>query len=363
MANEPHKKNPKKSTKLRAPVGNKPTQDSNAIQLRGLSDFLLAFPNEEACIEYFTYIRWQGKVCCAYCNSPKVYKIKEDNRYKCGDCKKSFSLTSKSIFANSKIPLRTWFMALFLLYTSKKGYSAIKLAKDLNVTYRTAWHLSMKLRNVIRQMKNNEPLTGFVEMDEAYMGRRDGSIKNKRGRGTTKQVMVGMVERGDNPRAISVPAHNSKAETLLEIARKFIDSNAVILTDDSLSYSLVEKEFKRKKVRHSKYQGKKHVLPENNKELAPKWAYYDPEINTVVHTNTIEGFWSIAKNSILLTHHSVAKKYLDLYCDEFAERQSNRLISNGEWFNKFLNESKEVEYTWKDITTRVPTIYGNKDDS
>ena len=326
-------------------------------KLNGVLDFIREFPDEQACIERYIQLRWDGDVKCAYCNHDKIYKIKEYKRYKCGKCNRSFSITSKSIFANSKIPLRTWFLAIIILYTHKKGYAATQLAEDLGVSIRTAWHLEMKLRIVLKHIKNNSFLTGIVEMDEAYMGRRDKVVgKRKRGKGTTKQVMIGMIERGG--RVIVVPAHNSKAETLLQVANEFIDQNALLVTDDSPSYNLAEKTFKRKKVRHADYKKRKYDTYSEARKQVPQWGYFDEETSTNIHTNTIEGFWSIAKNGILITHHSVSKKYLDLYCDEFAERQSTRDIENKDKFDNFLRNADGAEITWKEIRKRKPSIYG-----
>lgn len=337
------------------------TENAGKEDMRGILDFIKQFPDEQACIEKYIQMRWKGQIKCAYCNHDKIYKIKEYKRYKCGKCNRSFSITSKSIFANSKIPLRSWFLAIILLYNHKKGYPSTQLAKDLGISIRSAWHLEMKLRIVIKHLKDNSILSGIVEMDEAYMGRRDRKVKandNKstRGKGTTKQVMIGMIERGG--RVIVVPAHNTKGETILKIANKYIDQNALLLTDDSPVYNLAEKTFKRKRVRHRDYSKRKYNNYPEGREQVPRWAYFDTEVNVNVHSNTIEGFWSIAKNGILITHHSVSKKYLDLYCDEFAERQSKRNIPNRDKFENFLTNTDGVEITWKDIRKRKPNIYG-----
>src|SRR5262245_27354780 len=105
--------------------------------LNGLMSLMREFPDEQTCINLFEKQRWNGQTVCAYCQSSKVYKISESKRYKCGSCKKSFSLTTGTIFENSKIPLRTWFIAISLLATHKKGYTATMLAADLEISIRS----------------------------------------------------------------------------------------------------------------------------------------------------------------------------------------------------------------------------------
>ena len=163
---------------------------------------MAAFPDEQTAIDHFTAIRWAGGAYCPLCGSTKVYHFSDKRTHKCGDCRKRFSIKVGTIFEDSKIELRKWMMAVWLITSHKKGIASTTLAKDLGVTQKTAWFMLHRLRHAARTQSFNKPLDGEVEIDETYVGgkasnRHKGDPKN--GPGTSGKVaVIGALERGGN---------------------------------------------------------------------------------------------------------------------------------------------------------------------
>lgn len=160
------------------------------------------FPSQDSCIKHLEKIRWPNGPVCPYCFEEKqISKQKNESRHHCNSCNTSFSVTVNTIFHDTKVPLQKWFLAIMLMLNAKKGLSAKQIERDINVTYKTAWYMCMRIR---RAMLDQKPmLMGIIEMDETYVGGRPRKTNdkkptqyNKRGRGTKKIPVVGMVERG-----------------------------------------------------------------------------------------------------------------------------------------------------------------------
>ena len=132
------------------------------------------FPDEQAARDHFAQVHWAGKPVCPHCGNEKCYTIEGGKRYKCSCCKKKFSVTVGTIFESSKIGLHKWFIAMYLLTAHKKGISSCQLARDLNVTQKTAYFMLQRLREVVKT--GNMMLSGAVEADETMVG---GKEKNK----------------------------------------------------------------------------------------------------------------------------------------------------------------------------------------
>ena len=149
------------------------------------------FSTQESCIEYLENKRWGGVPVCPYCESTNNYKAKDRHRHHCNSCRKSFSVTIGTIFHDTRLPLKKWFLAIALILNAKKGISSRQLARDLELPVKTAWSLSHRIRKAMKE--DQGLLSGIVEMDETYIGGKprkkgkkndDDDFNNPRGRGT-----------------------------------------------------------------------------------------------------------------------------------------------------------------------------------
>lgn len=301
------------------------------------------FPDEEACKAYFAEMRWHGKPVCPYCNHDKVYTMK---RYKCAKCRKTFNVTVGSPFEDSKIPLRKWFLAIYLITSHKKGISSMQLAKDIKVTQKTAWYMCHRIRHNLSLSKTLEPFTGVVQVDEMYVGGKpkkgdkkfdeNGKKINKAGRGTKKVAVVGIVEA--NGKIVIKPVRNTDRSTLHNFIKEHVEGNATIITDEYRVYKGLDRHYNHLTINHSLGQ------------------YSVDGINT----NTIEGFWGFMKRGIVGIYHYVSPKHLDLYCDEFTYRYSTRLQSEVERFNKTL-EMSISPLSYSTLTSKNPNRYKKRE--
>ena len=145
-------------------------------QFNSLFDMMEAFPDEQSAIDHLRSIRWKSGAHCPYCGSTKVYGFSDRRTHKCGDCRQRFSIKVGTIFEDSKIPLRKWFMATWLITSHKKGVASTTLARDIKVTQKTAWFMLHRLRHAARTKSFNRPLTGTVEVDETFIGGKRTSM-------------------------------------------------------------------------------------------------------------------------------------------------------------------------------------------
>lgn len=285
------------------------------IHQMSIAEFERLFPDEGACRDYLMAHRWpDGVVCCPRCGNELVHPHSEKPHhwhcYKCNPVGYRFSVLVGTIFENTNKPLREWFRVLHMMLTSKKGISALQVMRVMDFgSYHTAHQMCNKIRTALGNVEFRK-LVGYVEVDETFIG---GKAKNKHkgpgGRGdfggtggTGKAVVVGAVKRKGN--VIARVIANTKTETLDRFVREAISHRvSLISTDEWRGYNRLSKDFPHGIVRHSQ----------------------DEYVNGAIHTNTIEGFWSIFKRGIVGTFHKVSKKYLQLYVNEFEFRYNNRM--------------------------------------
>jgi transposase-like protein len=267
-------------------------------------------------------LRWPTGPVCPHCGSVTIYTLKpkpDSNRpvrkgvYKCKDCRKQFTVTVGTLFEGSHVPLNKWLMAVSLMCSSKKGISAHQLHRMLGVTYKTAWFMAHRIRFAMQQPALKEKLKGIVEVDETYIGgkpRMGGKRKHidhrtKRGRGTKKTPVVALVQRDGTVKSRTMARITGKN------LKRFIDNNvdktSVIMTDDFPSYRQLKKDFTHKVVKHSMGE----------------------YVNGQVHTNTIEGYFSLLKRGVIGTFHHISKKHLHRYLTEFDFKYNMRKVDDG----------------------------------
>lgn len=300
-------------------------KDFNSLsQLSGLGD--------DKCKEILSESRWGSDIVCPYCGGHHCHKGR--SRYWCPHCGYKFSVTVGTIFENTKVSLRKWFMAIYLISYHKKGISSCQLAKDISVTQKTAWYMLSKIRTLFMQKECR--FRGVVELDEVYIGgkeylkHRSRKVKGTQGRSLKNKVPVfGLLRRGKQStvRAFVVP--DTQRLTLMNILAHIVEQGSQVYTDEFSAYKEVNK------------WGYVHTVVEHN---------LDCYVNGPCHTNSIEGFWGHLKRMIH-TYHKISKDHLQSYIDESVFRWNNRKRSGGRIFQTLMARSLKV-VTYKDIKSR-----------
>jgi transposase-like protein len=207
---------------------------------------------EEEARATYERIRWPNGPVCPHCGNADAETITRFRGkahrvgvLKCNECGEQFSATVGTIMEGSHLPIRLWLMAFALLCSSKKGLSALQLQRQLGLgSYRTAWHMAMRIRYAMKREPLAGLLTGTIEVDEKYVGGkpRPGSGNTRTGRGTKKVPVVALVEREGRARAF--PVTSVSGATLKGLIRDNVDYRSTIMTDDLASYRGIGNEFR-----------------------------------------------------------------------------------------------------------------------
>lgn len=270
-----------------------------------------ALGNEDKAVELMTRLRWPNGVCCPRCGCLDPYRLTPKAQgtrparkglYKCSGCKKQFSVTTGSVFEASHLPLSKWLMAIHLMSASKKGMSAHQLHRMIGCTYRAAWFAMHRLRYAMATNADLfSKLMGTVEVDETYIGgKQKGPFATAR-RYKNKTAVMALVERKGRVRAF--PLESQHGNKMQDAVRANVHWSADMMSDDHRGYQALNMGFK-------SHNTIKHSLGEY--------------VRGNVHTNTVEGFFSLLKRGIVGTFHHVSKGHLHRYCDEFAFRYNTR---------------------------------------
>ena len=270
-----------------------------------IAQFNKDFTDEDACLQAIVEMVYPEGIVCRTCAIVRPHhKLTNRKAYSCDYCGTHVYPLAGTIFEKSTTPLKSWFYAMYLMASTRCGISAKQLERELGVTYKTAWRMFTQIRKLMDE--DSGPLQGEVEVDETYVGGRprgqapkDEYGRAKRGpRPDDKKVMViGAVERGGKVRAQALP--NRKAASVLPLVATHIMPAAAVFTDDAPVYNRLKK------------QGYTHHRINHTAKVY---------VRGNVHTNTIEGFWSLLKNGIMGVHHSVGAQHLQTYVNEYAFR-------------------------------------------
>jgi transposase-like protein len=280
-----------------------------------IKDFNTKFPDDDACLEWLKQNRCPQGITCPKCQKiTKHHKVTGRPVYACDFCGHQISPMAGTIMEKSATPLKLWFYAMFLMASTRCGISAKQLERELGVTYKTAWRIFKQIRSMLTDDVVMEGSS--VEADETYIG---GRRHGKRGRGAEgKTPVFGIAQRQGKVIAKVVP--NVQANTLLPIIKERVLQKSTVYTDELPSYDkLPVLGYQHKRIHHA---SKVYVMGD-------------------IHTNTIDGFWSLVKRGISGVYHAVSAKYLPNYLNEYAFRY-NRRQQEQSMFESFLAQVVRV---------------------
>lgn len=297
---------------------------------KSILDLIKTFPDEQTCIDHLEKLRWNGTVISPFDPTSKVYDCK-GNKYKCKNTGKYFNVKTATLFDNTKIELQTWFIAIYLITSHSKGISSVQLAKDLDVTQKTAWFMLHRIRNCFG-IEENEQLDNQVEVDETYVGgenknrslsKRKKIHQDKFHTGMNdKTPVLGMLQRGGKVEAIVL--NKAHAKEIRPILFDRIKDTATVITDGFAAYRTIDRYFD------------KHIVV-NHQENEYVVGEYS--------TNSIEGFWSLVKRGFFGIYHYVSPKHMQKYLNSYAFRYNYRKASVSTKFNFMLtNMTNKLTY-------------------
>lgn len=293
-------------------------------------EHILKYSTDAACREYLEKKIWPNGPVCPHCSGTKAYKLKDKRPglYKCAACRKKFTITIGTIFEDTHIPLPKWFAAIYLMMSSKKSISALQISRMLGISYESTWFMCHRIRHSFRIRKKVKRLRGTVEADETYIG---GKKKfGGTGRGAVgKTPVFAVVQRGGD--VVMTPVPNVKKDTLQRIIAENVYNRSRVFTDDYTSYTGLGRKYDHRKVIHSKRE----------------YGRREGKIN--VHTNTVEGVFSLVKRAIVGAFHHVSPGKLQLYCDEFSMRYTH----------KDVKDAPRFECAVADVTGRLTWYFKN----
>ena len=310
---------------------------------KSLADFQKAFPDEDACVNHFRAVRWADmeQWTCPHCGVIGKPYILGNNTHKCRDCLKKSTIRNGTIFEDSKIELRKWFMAIFLMTSHKKGISSCQLAKDIGVTQKSAWFILHRIRNATMTREFQTPLTGVVEADEAYVGPKPqfqhANKKNKllvgHAAAKAKKIVFGMIQRGGELRVHHVK--DARKATLEPIVRNTVSVGSEVHTDEAHVYLWMRSAYAHKIVSHAlgEYVRDGHVTK-----------------------NRIEGAFSHFKRTIVGTYHKASDTHLDRYLQMFAFRWNTRTMKDADRMNTLLARVQGRRITYRKLTGKEDSI-------
>jgi len=307
------------------------------------------FFNPDKAREYLEAKRWPDGPVCPHCGLVgEAYKLeaKEGSKtpvrkgvYKCSGCRKQFSVTVKTIFADSHVPLNKWLLAIHLLCASKKGMSAHQLYRMMQTfygekgSYKTAWFIFHRLRFAMTQHPFLGKLKGVVEIDETYVGPKEkgSGLRGAGNRQSKKVPVVALMERnGKESRVRSFPVERVTLENLKPIMQNHVEVGTNIQTDEAAVY---------------------HWMPEYSHDIIThakkEYSRYEPDGRHIT-TNTVEGYFGLFKRAIYGTYHHIGRGYMQQYLNEADFKYNNRKVTDQERVEKVIAATEDKRLMMKE---------------
>lgn len=285
-------------------------------QFNSIIQLIQKFPDNTACIAYLEEILWSGCPVSPFDHSSQVYKC-ADGRYKCRNTNKYFNVIKGTIFENTNIPLQKWFVAMWFVTCNNKGKSSVQLAKDIQVSQKTAWTMMDKIRKCLQ--KDSPELGDDVQLDETFVGGKnknrhtDKKVANSQGRSfKDKTPVLGMLSEG---KVKAFVIESTSAQNIQPVIFENIEPMNTIISDEWVAYTGLDRFYNHEVVDH---RAKQYVN------------------DCGFTTNAIEGFWSQLKKTIIGTYHKVSRTHLQKYVNECVFRYNNRDLKDYQKFNNAI---------------------------
>ncbi len=301
--------------------------------------------SESASVEFLEAQRWGNAPACPRCGDADVYKMtgrdgqrNKDFRWRCKGCKQMFTVRTGTTFEESRLPLRIWVYAFWKACSSKKGISALQLSREMEITHKSALFVLRRIRHGLGHDATSPKLTGTVEIDETYVGGKPRYKASRRnwGRGTKKVPVVGMVQRDGDVRFHMM--ERLTIDRLADVLAENADFTCRVITDDFNMYHPLNRIFR----------GGHETVTHSAREYARP--------GTDIHSNTIEGVFSLIKRGVMGTFHSVSRKHLPNYLNEFEFRWNTRKANDGERVTKAIQHVQGKRLTYRESVDNPPYL-------
>jgi transposase len=275
-----------------------------------VQEFFARYPDEASCLNHIMEVRNGVRHECRKCGVYGTFhKLEQRRAFSCAHCGDHVYPTAGTVFQDTRTPLQVWFYAIYLFCTTRHGVSGKELERTLGVTYKTAWRIGQQIRKLMANADSFEMLKGHVEMDEAFIGGR--STVGQARRMENKTIVMGLKQRGGPIVTEIIP--DASSASLRDVVERRVEKGSAVSTDEWTGYKLL------------KGAGYDHKAVNHR---AKEWTKYNYRRDEYHHTNNVENFWKLFKNSIRSTHIHVSQKYMQRYLDEFTFRSNHREMSN-----------------------------------